>query len=142
MINWVPNTLLFVVLASLKCKFYDWLLIRQIWFVLILFWLNDESVHQCEQTAYLTHSWRRPLSYRNQSIDLQSKSMDWVLYDNDLRHERVKWYYELRNDYEWLCWNNRSSYRWCSIKKGALKNFTGNHLYWILFLIKLQAWEA
>ena len=27
---------------------------------------------------------------RNQSIDLQSKSMDWFLYDNGLRHERVK----------------------------------------------------
>ena len=37
----------------------------------------------------LTLSWRRPLSYRNQSIDLQSKSMDWFLYDTDLRHERV-----------------------------------------------------
>ena len=35
-------------------------------------------------------SWRRLLSYRNQSIDLQSKSMDWFLYDNGLRHERVK----------------------------------------------------
>ena len=31
----------------------------------------------------------RPLSYRNQSIDLQSKSMDWFLYDNGLRLERV-----------------------------------------------------
>ena len=30
------------------------------------------------------------LSYRNQPIDLQSKSMDWFLYDRDLRHERVK----------------------------------------------------
>ena len=37
----------------------------------------------------LTLSWRRPLSYRNQSIDLQSKSMGWFLYDNGLRHERV-----------------------------------------------------
>ena len=34
---------------------------------------------------WLTLSWRRPFSYRNQSIDL-----DWVLYDNVLRHERVK----------------------------------------------------
>ena len=33
---------------------------------------------------------RRPLSYRNQSIRLRSKSMDWFLYDNGLRHERVK----------------------------------------------------
>ena len=37
----------------------------------------------------LTLLWRRPLSYRNQSIHLQSKSMDWFLYDNGLRHERV-----------------------------------------------------
>ena len=35
-------------------------------------------------------SWRRPLSYRNQSIDLLCKSMDWFLYDNALHHERVK----------------------------------------------------
>ena len=38
----------------------------------------------------LTLSWRRPLSYRNQSIDLLCKSMDWFLYNNGLRHERVK----------------------------------------------------
>ena len=30
------------------------------------------------------------LSYRNQSTDLLSKSMDWFLYDNGVRHERVK----------------------------------------------------
>ena len=34
-------------------------------------------------------SWRRPLSCRNHSIDLRSKSMEWFLYDNGLRHERV-----------------------------------------------------
>ena len=38
---------------------------------------------------YLTLFWRRPLSHRNQSIDFQGKSMDWFLYDNGLRHERV-----------------------------------------------------
>ena len=38
----------------------------------------------------LTLSWRRSLSYRNQSIDLQGKSMNWFLYDKDLRHERVE----------------------------------------------------
>ena len=37
----------------------------------------------------LTFSWRRPLSYRNQSIDLLRKSMDWFLYANSLRHEKV-----------------------------------------------------
>ena len=40
----------------------------------------------------LTLPWRRPLSYRNQSIDLQSKSMDWFLYDKGLRHERVNFF--------------------------------------------------
>ena len=38
----------------------------------------------------LTLLWRRPLSYRNQSIDLLGKSMDWFLDDNGLHHERVK----------------------------------------------------
>ena len=38
----------------------------------------------------LTLSWRRPIQYRNQSIDLRSKSVDWFLYVNGLRHERVK----------------------------------------------------
>ena len=36
----------------------------------------------------------------------------------------------------------RSSHRRCSVKKGVLKkfgNFTGKHLCWSLFLIKLQA---
>ena len=37
----------------------------------------------------LTLSWWRSLSYRNKSIDLLCKSMDWFLYDRDLRHERV-----------------------------------------------------
>ena len=37
----------------------------------------------------LTLSRRRSLSYRNQFIDLQSKSVDCFLYDRDLRHYRV-----------------------------------------------------
>ena len=41
--------------------------------------------------VFFTLSWRRPLSYRNQPTDLQSKSMDWFLDDKDLQHERVKW---------------------------------------------------
>ena len=49
------------------------------------------SIQKFEKLDYhLTLSWRRPLLYRNQSIDLQSKSMNWFLYDNSLRHERVK----------------------------------------------------
>ena len=37
----------------------------------------------------LTLSRWRPISYRNQSIDLQSKSMDWFLYDIGLHRERI-----------------------------------------------------
>ena len=44
---------------------------------------------QMSNTYCLTLSWRRPLSYRKQSIDLLRKSMDWFLYDNGHRHERV-----------------------------------------------------
>ena len=39
----------------------------------------------------LTLSWRRSLSYRNKSIDMQSKSMDWFLFNWYLRHERVNY---------------------------------------------------
>ena len=38
----------------------------------------------------LTLSQRRSISHRNQFIDLQSKSMDWFLYDIGFRRERVK----------------------------------------------------
>ena len=37
----------------------------------------------------LTLSRRRPLSYRNQCIDLLRKLVEWFLYDSDLRLERV-----------------------------------------------------
>ena len=40
--------------------------------------------------SVLNLSWRRSLSYRNQSIDFQNKSKDWFVYDRDLHHERVK----------------------------------------------------
>ena len=38
----------------------------------------------------LTFSWRSSVPYRNQSIDLWSKLINWFLYHRDLRHERVK----------------------------------------------------
>ena len=38
----------------------------------------------------LTLSWRRSLSYRNQSNDLLCKLVHCFLYDSDLHHERVK----------------------------------------------------
>ena len=36
---------------------------------------------------------------RNQSIDFQSKSMDWFLYDRDLLNERVKVLESWKNNY-------------------------------------------
>ena len=50
----------------------------------------NSLVNQTQVFVLLTLSWRRPLSYRNQSIDLLRKSVDWFLYDNGLRHVRVK----------------------------------------------------
>ena len=38
----------------------------------------------------LPFSWCRSLSHRNQFINLESKSMDWFLYNRVLHHERVK----------------------------------------------------
>ena len=56
-----------------------------------VFWKSEmEDFTYPFSYEYLTLSWRRPLSYGNQSIDLPRKSMDWFLYDNGLRHENVK----------------------------------------------------
>ena len=38
----------------------------------------------------VTLSWWRSLSYRNQSIDFQSKSLNCFLYSRALRHEKLK----------------------------------------------------
>ena len=43
----------------------------------------------CTSKMLLILSWRRSLSYRNQSIDWLCKSIDWFLYDRNLWHERV-----------------------------------------------------
>ena len=53
--------------------------------------IRSDMIHiECSlQNLQLTLSWPRSLSYRNKSIDLQSKSLNWFLYDRDLRHERV-----------------------------------------------------
>ena len=48
-------------------------------------------------------SWWRTLSYRNQSIDLRSKSMDWFVYDDSLPHERVKTLWSNDQAYWQLC---------------------------------------
>ena len=74
----------------------------------------------------LTLSWLRPLSNRNQSIDLQSKSMDWFLYDNGLRHERVNHKHKMTKDINqqnigvWMSFNKTNeliTYKYCFYKQ-------------------------
>ena len=64
------------------------LLLRNIYFI-----IRNINLYlrfcRCENQLF-TLSWRRSLSYRNQSIDLLCKSMGWILYDRDSRHDRVK----------------------------------------------------
>ena len=56
-------------------------------------YINYQTIWKHKVSVYihnsLTLSWRRPLSYRNQSIDLLRKSMGWFLDDKGLRLERV-----------------------------------------------------
>ena len=60
---------------KIKCKSENWKNLKKLlWSEL---WLLRS----------LTLSWRRSLSYGNQPIDLLCKSMNWFLYDRDLRHE-------------------------------------------------------
>ena len=60
-------------------------------FIILKSWLHKASFFVGEWFGWtLIFLWGKSLSYRNQSIDLFSKSMDWFLYDRDLRHERVK----------------------------------------------------
>ena len=42
-----------------------------------------------EKNCSCTLSWRRPLSYRNQSTELFCKSLNWFLHNRDFHHERV-----------------------------------------------------
>ena len=57
------------------------------------------NLHSVTFPFNLTLSWRGPLLYRNQSIDLQGKSVDWFLYDNGLRHERFNYPPAFKNDF-------------------------------------------
>ena len=60
------------------------------------------------ESHLLTRSWRRSLSYRIKSIDLQSTTMDLFLYDRDLRHEWVNGNLELFKNSETLVTYSRA----------------------------------
>ena len=79
--------------------FHIWQPVFIILFLLKRFLCQDSTMmaflFRHEIFSFLTLSRRRLLPYRNQSIDLLCKSMDWFLYDNGLRLERVKGTYIL-----------------------------------------------
>ena len=60
-------------------------------FICQLYFSSEFKFEQVMEWVQLTVSWRRPLSYRNQFIDLLRKSMDWFLYDSGLCHGRVNY---------------------------------------------------
>ena len=79
----------------------------------------------------LTRSWRRPLSYRKQSIDLLHKSMDWFLYGNALRHERVNEIYLVSSNAK----NMVSAFIFIAVSSWFLVNFwyhMAHNFFWSL----------
>ena len=58
-------------------------------------------------TPGLTLSWGKFLSYGNQSIDMLCKSVNWFLYDRDLRHRRDKCCLTGKQDREILTFKNQ-----------------------------------
>ena len=67
-------------------NFFPWYKKKQLW---SSFWYGFQRIAKLS-LKHVTLSWRRSPSYRNQSIDLLCKSMDRILYDRELCHERVK----------------------------------------------------
>ena len=64
------------------------------WYETNFKYVKNKKARSSFLKAFITHfaritdlvlSWRRCLSYRNQSIDLPSKLIDWFLYDRDLQ---------------------------------------------------------
>ena len=59
--------------------------------MLIILSRNDLILSHIYLDEYIQlFSWQKSLSYKNQSIDLHYKLMDWFLYDKDICHERVR----------------------------------------------------
>ena len=80
----------------------------------------------------LTLSQRRPISYRNQIIDLQSKSMDWFLYDIGLRYERFNYVFvSTTRIYKSIVMLLRMNFSW---KSGTNRNRLTVHFLQILLL--------
>ena len=78
----------YVTCLIIKSSIFDWTMSVD-WFNSFMSFASFYTAWKQQKTRNLTLSWRRPLSYRNQSIDLLCKLMDWFLYDNGLHHQRV-----------------------------------------------------
>ena len=52
------------------------------------------------------------VSYRNRSIDLLYKSMDWFVYDNGLRHERVNSIFQVLRSKSGNVWFKVNDLQW------------------------------
>ena len=83
---------------------------------------------------YLTLWWRGPLSH------MLCKSMDWFLYDNGLRHERVKQFYEQLPFFPYML---SFTTMWCHILKSFGRLITckisernGEFLEWPMYCLK------
>ena len=76
----------------------------------------------------LTLSWRRPISYRNQSIDFLRKSMDWFLYDIGLHHERVN-SLEFRNKYAQRFYNPKKTFIYLSVWNAYFQSLKRKHIH-------------
>ena len=92
----LPQILLGSFLKTLTQSFLSWIRLALIQDNILKdnemkYWLSPTERKRFRQRlTSLTLSWQSSLSYRNESIDLLMKSMDWFLYDMDLRHESVK----------------------------------------------------
>ena len=86
------NPQLFLIVRNYSFQYEKWLFLGAIHGKLQVFYKKIIYKKMSFKIAKsLTLSRRRPLSYRNQSIDLLRNSMDWFLYDNGLRHERFNY---------------------------------------------------
>ena len=69
-----------------------------------------------QMAEFVTFSWRRSLSYRNQFMDLLCKSIGWFLYDRGLRHEKFNHLILLASFYS--LWKHEKTQSFSDILKG------------------------
>ena len=97
------------------------------WGLVIISFSNYQCFLQVYDYICLTLSWRRSPSCRNQSTDLQSKSMDWFLCHTDLHHERVKRLFSMR------AWVGRFLLKnfpiFPSLDRSLLTSFLSDHIW-------------